>query len=116
MYNLTPLQPVDYLVIGHMTYDITPNGPRLGGTATYSALMAEALGMKVGIITSWGSELPLGPLREIPIVSYPTDRSTTFENTYTPEGRQQIVSYIAPNLDYYLIPEPWRNTPIVHLG
>ncbi len=116
MHNLQPLQPIDYLVIGHITCDITPTGPRLGGTATYAALTAKALGLKAGIVTSWGSELSLGPLRDIPIVSYPTERSTTFENKYVEHVRQQTVSYIAPNLDYFLVPEPWRNAPIVHLG
>ena len=35
MYYLPPLDPIDYLVIGHVTQDLTPNGPLLGGTASY---------------------------------------------------------------------------------
>ena len=49
MYQLAPIEPVDYLIIGHITLDLTPDGPRLGGTVTYSALMAQALGLRVGI-------------------------------------------------------------------
>jgi hypothetical protein len=30
MLQLTPLEPVDYLIIGHLTKDLTPEGPRLG--------------------------------------------------------------------------------------
>ena len=52
MPDLVPLQPVDYLVVGHITQDLTPDGPRLGGTATYSALTARALGLQVGVVTS----------------------------------------------------------------
>jgi hypothetical protein len=116
MLSLQTLQPVDYLLIGHLTRDLTPEGPRIGGTAAYSALTARALGLRVGIVTAWGAEMPLGPLRDIPVASYPTETSTTFENIYTPEGRIQIIHHVAPRLDYYQIPEPWRNAQIVHLG
>lgn len=109
-------EPIDYLIIGHITCDITPNGLRLGGTASYAALTAMALGLRVGIVTSWGGEIPLDPLEGIPIANYPTERSTTFENIYTAEGRIQILHNVAPRLDFYQIPDPWRHTPIVHLG
>ena len=42
MSDLAILEPVDYLVIGHVAHDLTPEGPRLGGTAAYSALTAWA--------------------------------------------------------------------------
>lgn len=116
MLQLTSLEPVDYLVIGHLTRDLTAIGPRVGGTAAYAALTAQALGLRVGVVTSWGAELPIGPLRSIPIASFPTDHSTTFENIITPAGRVQYVRHVAPSLDYYHIPEPWRNASIVHLG
>lgn len=116
MLQLTPLEPVDYLVIGHLTLDITPDGPRLGGTATYAALTAQALGLRVGIVTSWGAELPLGSLRSTPVVSFPTDQSTTFENVELEYGRVQYIRHVAPRLDLYMIPEPWRGASIVHLA
>ena len=65
MYNLTPLEPVDYLVIGHVTHDLTPSGSRLGGTAAYSALTAQALGMRVGVFTASGTEADLSALQDI---------------------------------------------------
>lgn len=116
MLQLSPLEPIDYLVIGHLTRDLTPNGPRLGGTAAYASLTAQALGLRVGVVTSWGAELPLGPLRSIPIASFPAEQSSTFENIATPEGRIQYVRGVASRLDYYHVPEPWRNTPIIHIG
>jgi hypothetical protein len=116
MFSLAPLEPIDYLVIGHLTRDLTPAGPRLGGTATFSALTAHALGLRVGIVTSWGAELSLEPLRGIPVVSYPAEASTTFENLYTGLSRKQVVHSVAPWLDFFMVPEPWRSAPIVHLG
>jgi hypothetical protein len=116
MFSISPLEPINYLIIGHLTRDLTPDGPRIGGTAAYAGLTAHALGMRVGIVTSWGAEIGLGELKHIPIISYPSDHSTTFENIYTDDGRTQLVQTVAPRLDYHMIPEPWRQAPIVHLG
>ena len=116
MYRQTSLDPVDYLVIGHVTLDMTPAGLRLGGTAAYASLTARALGFRVGIITSWGAELPLGPLADIPLINLSAEKSTTFENIPTPEGRIQFIHHVAQNLDLNLIPELWLKCPVVHLG
>lgn len=116
MLSVQTLQPIDYLVIGHLTVDLTPNGPRLGGTAAYAALTAQALGLRVGVVTSWAAEIPLGPLSSLPVVSFPAEQSTCFENIYTPTGRKQILRGLASRLDFYHIPEPWRTASIIHLG
>jgi hypothetical protein len=116
MLEINLLEPVDYLLIGHLTVDETPQGRRLGGTVTYAGLMAQALGLRVGIVTSWGNEIPLEPLNRIPVASFPTEHSTIFENIYTAHGRVQYLRHAAPALDYYQIPEPWRQAGIVHLG
>ena len=42
MSDIALVQPVDYLVIGHVAHDLTPEGPRLGGTASYSATILPA--------------------------------------------------------------------------
>ncbi len=116
MYRQMSIDPIDYLMIGHITRDETPDGPRLGGTATFSSLMAQALGLRVGLDTSWGADLSLGPLSRIPIVNLPSEHSTTFENITTPEGRLQTVFHVANTIDLNLIPDLWLNAPIVHLG
>ena len=116
MQNLVPLAPVDYLVIGHLACDLTPAGPRLGGTAAYGALTARALGLRVGIVTAWGGEVPLDALEGIQVGYTLVDHSTTFENVYTPEGRHQILHHVAPDLAYENIPQAWRQASIVHLG
>ena len=53
MYQPVLLQPIDYLVLGHITCDVSTDGYRLGGTATYATLTARALGLRVGVVTSW---------------------------------------------------------------
>ncbi len=116
MLPLTSLQPIDYLVIGHLTQDMTPQGPRTGGTAAYAALTAQALGLRVGVVTSWAADLSANPLRSLPIASFPSEQTTTFENIVTPNGRVQYVHTVAPALDFYMVPEPWRSASIVHLG
>ncbi len=116
MYRQMSIEPIDYLMIGHIARDETPDGPRLGGTTTFSSLMARALGLRVGIVTSWGADLPLGPLSELPIVNLPSEHSTTFENISTPEGRLQTIFHVANTIDLNVIPEIWLNAPIVHIG
>jgi len=113
---LVPLEPVDYVVIGHLSCDLTSEGPRLGGTAAYAALTAKALGLRVGVVTSWGGELSLEPLAGIHVVSIPAEHSTSFENVLTPTGRLQVVHHVGGALLFEHIPEAWRQAPIVHLG
>lgn len=116
MLNYPVLEPVDYLLIGHITKDITPDGFSLGGTATYSAMTAAALGMRVGIVTSFGPELELPERPQIQVSNVVSDTTTSFKNIYTPAGRVQYVYHPAAHLGLEVIPEIWRNTPIVHLG
>jgi sugar/nucleoside kinase (ribokinase family) len=116
MSNLMPLEPVDYLVIGHVAHDLTPQGPRLGGTAAYSALTAQALGLRVGIVTAYGPETSLAPLGNIPLVSVESPNSTVFENIYTEQGRIQYLRAQATRLDFNSVPEVWRRASIIHLG
>jgi hypothetical protein len=116
MSNLMSLEPVDYLVIGHVAHDLTPEGPRLGGTAAYSALTARALGVQVGIVTVAGPETSLDALNGIPVVVLPSPKSTTFENIYTEQGRIQYLRAQAEKIDLNLVPEIWRRASIIHLG
>ena len=116
MSNLIALEPVDYLVIGHVAHDLTPQGPRLGGTAAYSALTAQALGLRVGIVTASGPETSLAPLGNIPVVSIESPNSTIFENIYTEHGRIQYLRGQATRIDFNYVPDAWRRAPIIHLG
>ena len=111
-YNPRMLNPqhqdIDYLLVGHITRDIGNSGDRMGGSVAFAALTAKAFGLRPGIVTAWAEDLPLGPLKEIPIVNIGAERSTTFENQYSNEGRRQWVKHLAPPLGFHQIPEKCR--------
>jgi sugar/nucleoside kinase (ribokinase family) len=116
MLSPVSLAPVDYLVIGHVAHDLTPDGPRVGGTVAFSALTAQALGMRVGIVTAAGPETSLDVLNNILLSSHPSPQSTTYENIYTEHGRVQYLRARAQRIDLNQVPELWRNSSIIHLG
>jgi sugar/nucleoside kinase (ribokinase family) len=88
----------------------------LGGTAAYSALTAQALGLRVGVVTAAGSETSLEPLNNIPVISIKSQGSTTFKNIYIESGRVQYLRSQASRIDFNTVPETWRRAPIIHLG
>lgn len=116
MVSLVPLESVDYLVIGHLTEDVTSTGLRLGGTAAFAALTARAFGLRVGIVTSISNETSLEPLQDVPVLRVPAAHSTTFENQRTAAGRRQVIRQRAADITLESLPEAWRKAPIVHLG
>jgi sugar/nucleoside kinase (ribokinase family) len=116
MFHMVSLEPVDYLVIGHITVDITPSGLAMGGSAAYAALTARAMGLRVGVVTVRGNEIPLTGLDGIHVVAGEAEHSTTFENVYTPAGRVQYIRQTAPKIDFAIIPEAWKRAGIIHLA
>jgi sugar/nucleoside kinase (ribokinase family) len=116
MLESVDLQPVDYLVIGHVTEDLTAAGPRPGGTATFAALTARSLGLRVGVLTAAGQNASLAALDEIQVVAIPSEYSTTFENLTGQHGRTQVLHRQAAPIPYERVPESWRQTPILHLA
>jgi hypothetical protein len=42
----------EYLLIGHIAHDETPNGPKLGGTVSYASAAVMAMGADAAIVTS----------------------------------------------------------------
>ena len=116
MLELPSHQPVDYLIVGHVAVDITPTGVQLGGTVSYSALTARALGLRVGIVTSSAADAPLQALDGIQIVNIPAEQSTTFENIKTESGRRQILHHQAAPILLEHIPQVWRTASIIHLA
>lgn len=108
---------VDYLVVGHITLDITSTGLTPGGTATYSARVAQALGCRTGILTSAAEDLDLAAnLPGISVKNIPAAETTTFENIYKDETRRQKVYSFAEPIRGKDVPATWLRTPIVHLG
>jgi sugar/nucleoside kinase (ribokinase family) len=113
----------DYLVIGHVAKDVVPGGRGVvaGGTATYSALAAQKLGLQAAVVTACAPEDGglLAPLREagVWVRAVPSPTTTTFSNIYDDEGRRvQILGSQARLLELDDVPEQWRAARIVHLG
>lgn len=108
----------DYLLIGHITADITPEGRLLGGTVSYAARAVQAFGLSVAALTSTVPDEPLlsqlTPYADV--VTLPASSTSTFENIYTPEGRVQYIRGVAALLNESHIPMEWMPAPLVHLA
>jgi sugar/nucleoside kinase (ribokinase family) len=117
MLDIDLYEQIDYLIIGHVTKDITTAGTVLGGTAAYAGLTARAMGMKVGMITSCNPDLRLDKLDGISIKIINSEYTTRFENIETQSHREQYLYERAALIDTaMMIPEGWRNAPIVHFA
>lgn len=114
--HLKPIEPIDYLIIGHITQDVVPDGYVPGGTASYSSLTAHSFGLRVGILTSYAQDVILPDLTGIQIVSTISENSTVFENKYTKEGRIQRILSRAEILHPNQLPQTWASPKIVHIG
>jgi sugar/nucleoside kinase (ribokinase family) len=111
-----PSSPIDYLVIGHVAKDLTPAGPRLGGTVSYSGLTAHALGCRTGLVTACDTDLDLSPLAGLACRRVASAVSTTFENIYSAHGRQQYLRAQATALPVSAVPAAWLSAAIIHFG
>jgi hypothetical protein len=108
--------PPGYLVIGHVSKDLTPQGPVLGGSAAYSGLTAAALGLRAAVVTSADPDLDLSPLAALGLVLVPSPSSTCYVNRDTPHGRKQVLRSRALDLALVAVPLEWRAAPIIHLA
>ncbi len=108
----------DYLLVGHVAHDVTPTGPRLGGTVSYGAHTAVAFGLRVAVLTSTAPGEPL--LRDLPpeavVVSVPAEHTTTFDNRYNGNVRTQYMYHRALTLLPEMLPPAWREARLIHLG
>jgi len=107
---------VHYLIIGHITKDLTPDGPRLGGTPSFASLTARALDYTPGIVTAANTDLDISPLAGIPLERLPSAETTTFENIYAGGQRTQFLRGLAGPLGAEAVPLLWLRAPIIHLA
>lgn len=112
----SPELPIDYLVIGHITGDLTQHGIRLGGTAAYSGLTAKVLGLKAGLITSFSENLNISPIKSLWIKNKPSQNTTTFKNISDGKARKQYLYNIAEPLTIDDLPTFKEPPRILHLG
>jgi sugar/nucleoside kinase (ribokinase family) len=109
---------VEYLIIGNVTQDLLPDdGFTIGGTVTYSARTAVALGCRVCAVTSAAPALDLSQvLSGVQVARLPAENTMTFENIYTTSGREQYLHALAAPLDLEAVPVQWLQPDVVHLA
>jgi hypothetical protein len=106
----------EYLILGHVTLDLAPEGERMGGTAAYAGLTALAYGASVRLVTSCTSARDLSLLDGILVHKVVSGKNTTFENRYAENAREQWVRSTAEPLEPAHIPPAWLAPAIVHLA
>lgn len=108
----------DYVVVGHVTIDVLPDGGTTpGGTAAYSALLASQMGKRVGLISRHASDLDLEAyLPGVQVLRLASTATTRFRNVYLDGVRRQFVIDRAEPIGVESLPEEWKEAPIVHLG
>lgn len=114
--KLTNAEKLDYLVIGHVTADLTDSGPALGGTVTFSGLTAAAMGMKTGIVTAFNPDLDTSSLAPLWVRNIGSLETTTFKNISDGVHRTQFLYEKARPIKAEDIPGFSNSPEIVHLG
>ena len=109
--------PPDLVVAGHVTLDVTSGGTRPGGAAYYAALAAHRLGLRVGLLTSFGDDFPPDTIpSDILVAKVDSPRSTTFTLTGTGSSRTLSRGARAADLEADDLPPDWTAAPLALLG
>ena len=107
---------ISYLILGHLTQDLTPSGVQLGGTVAYAGLTACSLGHAVRMVTSFPQEPNLPAVGKMTIHCCLSKKATCFENIMQNGTRSQYCYSQAENILPDCIPASWLQSSIVHLG
>ncbi|NTV62535.1 MAG: ribokinase, partial [Oscillochloris sp.] len=111
------MTPPEYLVIGDLTRDLLPDGTStLGGTTLYAAATVARLGARAAILCAADALHPPTLPAGVEIALIPSVSQSTFQNSYTSQGRLQILHARGPHLQFADLPLAWRAAPVVHLG
>jgi 1D-myo-inositol 3-kinase len=106
-------EPVEFVAVGHVTLDQTPRGIRPGGAAYYTAMTAHRLGLRVGLLTSFGPDFPRDAIPAgIEVVNVPAERTTTFRIGHAGRTRELAVLARAADLEAAALPEAWQDATL----
>jgi len=107
----------DFLILGHVTKDILEEGYVIGGTATYAGIVGIKLGVRTAVVTSCDNDIDVnGALSGAEVKVIPSQYSTTFENIYVGNKRQQRLLARALPISIDDVPSNWRRAPVILLG
>jgi 1D-myo-inositol 3-kinase len=102
----------DLVVVGHVTLDVTPSGTRPGGAAYYAALSAHRLGLRVGLLTSFGPNFPTDVLPpEITVARVDSALTTVFALSGAGASRTLTLGARAADLEAEDLPPGWDAAP-----
>ncbi len=111
-----PARSISYRLLGHVTNDLAPAGPTLGGTVSYAGLTAAAMGAEVGIVTACAADVDLQALMPTDLITIPSEQTTTFRNVEIMGKRTQNISARGRSISLDMLPAEWRNADVVHLA
>lgn len=107
---------VDFVAIGHVTLDRTRDETRPGGAAYYAALTAQRLGLRVGLLTSFGLDFPAPAFTEdLEVVNVPSSQTTSFTLRESASGRALALLARAADLEADALPARWRRAALAML-
>lgn len=109
---------IQFLSIGHFTHDVAENGLILGGSASYSSITANRLGLRAGVVSSVGSDfLYYEKFHGISLALVRSNNglTTTFQNIYEDGVRRQIIKSVSASIGSEHVPEEWLCVDIVYL-
>ena len=107
----------DFLAIGHVSRDITPDGHTLGGAVAFGAVTAARMGLSPAVVTSAAPDFePGAALAGIPVHMAPAAATTTFENVDVGGARTQYLHAVAGPIGPADIPHGWKRAPMVFLA
>lgn len=121
---MSSASPPEYLAIGHLSVDVTPDGPRLGGTVLYGALTAARFGAHAAILTQGNLDALGADLRaqldeiagQVEIVVQSSRHNTSFTNLEQAGRRVQELHSWAGEIDLSGVPPAWRSADVIHLA
>lgn len=107
----------DFLAIGHVAKDLTPDGHRIGGAVTYGSITAREMGVKTAAVAGVGPGIDMtSVLQGVPVHQVQSRDTTTFINMYHEGRRQQVLKGVGDKISAEDVPEEWRSAPLVLLG
>lgn len=110
---------INYLCIGHACHDLATGGYSLGGTVSYSSLLAQQFGRQVGVWTSFGRDFQFTQhfiKNGIELIIKDSESTTVFENIYTDQGRTQYLKNVAGRLSIKDLPDKAKSIDVIHFG
>ena len=108
-----------YLAIGHVTRDLHPSAWEFGGTAYYSSLVAQRLGMCVTTVTRTApadADVLATACPEIRWISRSAPATTAMRNTYGPGDRIQHAPVVAAPIEAADLDGLPHEFSVVHLA